>query len=116
MRPANKADHPVAFVLMNYRSIIAFLRLSGGRSLQQAQPADLLSEAQNILGQAAGSVEAGIHSLVDGLFGPANSFLTQIPSDIQNLCEPNVHQAATNATIKGVPSTTKDASLDAHHN
>lgn len=63
--------------------------LAGGRSLQQDKPADLLSEARDILGQAAGSVEAGIHSLVDGLFGPANSFFTQIPSDIQNLCKLN---------------------------
>ncbi len=63
-------------------NLVAF---TGARSLQQDKT-DLLSEAQQILGQAADSVEAGIQSLVEGLFGPENSFFTQIPSDIQNLC------------------------------
>lgn len=57
--------------------------LLGGRSLQSD---DLLSEAQTILGQAAGSVEAGLHALVNGLFGPDNTFATKIPDDISNLC------------------------------
>ena len=74
-------------VVLDIHGILELTLLSvGGRSLQSS---DLLSEAQSILGQAAGSVEAGLRSLVDGLFGPDNTFATQIPSDIGNLCKQN---------------------------
>lgn len=47
----------------------------------------MLEAADGILGGAVGTVRAGLTSLVTGLFGPQNTFLTQIPENIKTLCE-----------------------------
>ena len=56
------------------------------RQLQQS--GNLLDDARNVIGGAVNSVENGLSGVLDGLFGSANSWATQIPRNIQDLCEP----------------------------
>lgn len=63
---------------------IILLYVSGARSLHQTK---VLDAAENVLQGATSAVRNGLKTLVTDLFGPENSFFTQIPQEIKSLCK-----------------------------